>query len=351
MARRHFSARSRGRRADTVSVTIGQRPAKAQPSIGLRSDGTRPGISASLVRPPLSSSDEPSFGYRAQQPARVGMQRLARTDLAHAGLLHLAAGIHHHNALRHLGHHAKVVRDQHDRRAKPRLQLAHQVEDLQLDRHVQRRRRLVGDQQLRVAGQRHGDHHPLAHPARELVRILPHPPPGAGMPTSVSISTARCLRLAARSCPDAVAASRRSACPPVSTGLRLVIGSWKIMADVVAAKLAHLRFGQTFSRSRPLKRMLARDLAGRLLDQPQDRHRRHRLAAPDSPTIATVSPPSIVKDRPSTARTTPSGVPKCVCRLAQRRAAPFKTLLPSGEKEAKNCYLLVSETALPAAPK
>ena len=52
------------------------------------------------------------------------------------------------------------------------LQRAQQVEDLRLDGDVERGRRLVGDQQVRGAGQRHGDHHPLAHAARELVRIV-----------------------------------------------------------------------------------------------------------------------------------------------------------------------------------
>ena len=52
------------------------------------------------------------------------------------------------------------------------LQLGEQVEDLRLDRHVERGRRLVGDQQLRVAGERHRDHHALAHAARELVRVV-----------------------------------------------------------------------------------------------------------------------------------------------------------------------------------
>ncbi len=51
-----------------------------------------------------------------------------------------------------------------------------------LDRDVERRRRLVGDQDLRVAGERHRDHHPLPHPARELVRILVHPPLRRGDP-------------------------------------------------------------------------------------------------------------------------------------------------------------------------
>ncbi len=50
--------------------------------------------------------------------------------------------------------------------------LAKQVENLGLDRHVERRGRLVGDQQLRVAGERHGDHRPLPHAAGELVRVV-----------------------------------------------------------------------------------------------------------------------------------------------------------------------------------
>ena len=52
------------------------------------------------------------------------------------------------------------------------LQLAQQLEDLRLHGDVERRRRLVGDQQLRSAGDRHRDHDALAHAARELVRIL-----------------------------------------------------------------------------------------------------------------------------------------------------------------------------------
>ena len=55
------------------------------------------------------------------------------------------------------------------------LQLAHQVQDLRLDGHVQRRRRFVRDQQRRVVGQRHRDHHPLPHAARKLVRVIVQP--------------------------------------------------------------------------------------------------------------------------------------------------------------------------------
>ena len=51
-----------------------------------------------------------------------------------------------------------------------RCSVVEQREDLRLDRDVERGRRLVGDQQLRLAGERHRDHRALALAARELVR-------------------------------------------------------------------------------------------------------------------------------------------------------------------------------------
>ena len=59
------------------------------------------------------------------------------------------------------------------------LQEPDQRQDLRLDRHVERGGRLVGDQQPRLAGKRHGDHHALAHAARQLVRILRRTPIGS----------------------------------------------------------------------------------------------------------------------------------------------------------------------------
>ncbi len=61
--------------------------------------------------------------------------------------------------------------DEDDRRAGAGAQVAHQVEDLRLDRDVERGRGLVRDEQLRLAGERHRDHHALAHAARHLMRI------------------------------------------------------------------------------------------------------------------------------------------------------------------------------------
>ena len=51
------------------------------------------------------------------------------------------------------------------------LEILDELQDLGLDGHVEGRRRLVGDEQVRAVDERHGDHHALAHAARQLVRI------------------------------------------------------------------------------------------------------------------------------------------------------------------------------------
>ena len=91
--------------------------------------------------------------------------------LARRALLDDPAVLHHDRSVGHVGDDAHVVRDQHDARVDARAQVAHELEDLGLDRDVERRRRLVGDEQLRVAGQRLRDHRALPLTAGELVRV------------------------------------------------------------------------------------------------------------------------------------------------------------------------------------
>src|SRR5947208_12689898 len=90
------------------------------------------------------------------------------------GLFHHLAGIHDDDALRGLGDDAHRMGDQHDRHAEAFLHVLQQIENLRLDGDVERGGRLVGDDELWLAGQRHGDHDALAHAARELVRIIMH---------------------------------------------------------------------------------------------------------------------------------------------------------------------------------
>ena len=116
---------------------------------------------------------------RAEQSTRVGMLRIGEQRLDRRLLDDLAA-VHHGDAVRRLGDDAEIVGDQHHARAPLGLQCPHQVEDLRLDRDVESRRRLVGDEQLRLGGEGHGDHHPLGLAPRELVRVRLGPPLGIG---------------------------------------------------------------------------------------------------------------------------------------------------------------------------
>jgi hypothetical protein len=99
------------------------------------------------------------------------MRRSCKQRLDTGKLDHFAR-IHHGDPVGDLRHHAEIMGDEQDRHAIGLLELIELHQHLRLDRHVERRRRLVRQQDLGAAGERHGDHHALAHPARELVRIV-----------------------------------------------------------------------------------------------------------------------------------------------------------------------------------
>ena len=90
------------------------------------------------------------------------------------------AGVHHGDPIAELGDQAEMVRDEQDRAPHLVFQLAQEVDDLRLERDVERRGRLVGDQQVRPRDQRERDADALAHAARELVRVAVDPALGVG---------------------------------------------------------------------------------------------------------------------------------------------------------------------------
>ncbi len=102
--------------------------------------------------------------------ARIFVLRVGENLGGRSGLDDLALG-HHADAVGDLADDAEVVGDEQHRHALAGLQLGEQFEDLRLHGDVERRRRLVGDQQFRLVGERHGDHHALALAAGKLVRI------------------------------------------------------------------------------------------------------------------------------------------------------------------------------------
>src|ERR1700716_1468590 len=109
-------------------------------------------------------------GYALQEPDRVRVLRMLEYELRGADVDE-APRVHHGHAVRQTGHHAQVVAD-HDHRGPARAgYLAKELQDLRLHAHVESGCRLIGDHQLRLAGQGHGDHHALSHPAAELMWI------------------------------------------------------------------------------------------------------------------------------------------------------------------------------------
>ena len=92
-----------------------------------------------------------------------------------AALFDHAAAVHDDDAVGDFGDDAQVVGDEQDAHADIAPQLVEQGENLRLDRDVERRGRLVGDQQRRIARERQRDHDPLPHPAGQLMRIFIEP--------------------------------------------------------------------------------------------------------------------------------------------------------------------------------
>ena len=91
-------------------------------------------------------------------------------------VFHAAAVLHYRHPVSQLADDAQVMSDKQQPHVQLLLQLAQQLQNLRLHRYVQGGSRLVGHQQLRARQQRHGDHHPLALAAGELMRIVRQPP-------------------------------------------------------------------------------------------------------------------------------------------------------------------------------
>ena len=120
-------------------------------------------------------------GNGLQKCARIGMLRVAK-QLAHRCLFDHLSAIHHHDAIRDARDHAQIMGDPDDRHAQLLAQLFDQLDDLRLNGHVQRRGGFIRDQHFGIASQRNGNHHPLPHAARKLVRVVFQAPSSVGDP-------------------------------------------------------------------------------------------------------------------------------------------------------------------------
>ena len=216
-----------------------------------------------------------------EQGHGVRMSRRAQYLLGGA-LLDDPAEIHHGDAMRDLAHHGEVVRDEEIGETPLALQVGEQVEHLRLYRHVQRRHRLVADDERRLDRERARDPDPLPLAAGELVRIAPGVGSDRGRPPRAGTATRRPISApAARrwiSIPSAIAA------PTVMRGLSELYGSWKMICirrrSVAAPSGPARRRRAPRTAPMPLVGSCSRRIVRPTEDFPQ----------PDSPTSASVSP-------------------------------------------------------------
>ena len=114
---------------------------------------------------------------------RPGEHDLGRPEL------HQPAEVEDRDPVGEVAHDAEVVRDEEVRDALVALELDEQVEDRRLHRDVERRGRLVADDDPRLAGERARDRDPLLEAARELRRA--HRQVALGQPTERISSSSR----------------------------------------------------------------------------------------------------------------------------------------------------------------
>ena len=159
-------------------------------------------------------------------------------QLAGLGLLDDLAGVHDDHPVGAPGDHAHVVGDEDHGHRQLLAEVVDEVEDLGLDGDVEGRGGLVGDEQLGLAGQRHGDHHPLAQASGELVGVLVQPFGGLG-----HLHQAQDLEGPLPGLPAGHVPVEPDALGDLATdgqvGFSEVMGSCGMRADLVAPDLTH----------------------------------------------------------------------------------------------------------------
>ena len=143
-------------------MASGQRGWKRQPLGGSNRAGR-------LAGKALAHAHVSDARKAADQVSGVGMLRSVKQCLCRT-LLRQPACIHDREPIADRGVHRHVVRHEDYRGAHTFLHFLDQAEDILLDDHVERGRRLVGDDEFRFANGRQGDRYPLSHAAGKLMR-------------------------------------------------------------------------------------------------------------------------------------------------------------------------------------
>ncbi len=246
--------------------------------------------------PALPLGDRVRDRDRRQQRPGVRVARRA-VELLRRPELDDLAQVHDRHPVADVLHDRQVVGDEQVGQPESGAQVGQEVEDLGLDRHVERRDRLVADDELRLDGERPGDADALALAAGELVRIAldvvrVEPDQSEQVGDRARSSSSPLARLW-------VSIGSAMIDPTVIRGSSDPYGSWKM----ICIRRRYLRSspGSSVLRSTPSKRTdppvasRSRIIARPIVLLPQ----------PDSPTRPSVSPRRTAKVVPSTALTVP----------------------------------------------
>lgn len=214
---------------------------------------------------------------RLQEPLGVGMLGILE-NFEDVTVLDGFPCVHDHYVISHLRDDAEVVRDEEDRRFLFPLQLFHETQDLRLNRYIESRRRLIGDQKARLTGQSHRDHDPLPHTARELERVLVEALVGVGDMHELHHAQSFLHRFAARHAP----VDAKDFGYLLADGINRVQSRHRLLknhGDAVAADGAHFLFGKGPDVLSFEDDLAVFDKAIGVLNEAHDGHGGDRLAA------------------------------------------------------------------------
>jgi hypothetical protein len=152
----------------TAATIAGERAARSVAAARLRVDHDGRLGRSRLARP---SARELGVGLQdgREQRLRVGMAGRV-VDRIPAADLDDTARIHDPDPVRDMADDREIMRDEQVGEAELALQILEQVDDLGADRNIERRDRLVGNDELGRDGERAGDADALPLPTREGVR-------------------------------------------------------------------------------------------------------------------------------------------------------------------------------------
>ena len=262
--------------------------------------------------------------------------------LGHRPGLHDGAAIHDAQVVAELGDEAELVRDEDDRPGETAAQVFQQRHDLRFHRRIQRGGGLVGEQQVRLDQQRHGDQHALAHAAGELVRIGREAQRRIGDADALAARRSRAPRRPFARDPGWRRRSTSTRCVPiVKSGLSAVIGSWKIMAIRVPRQASIAASGRA-RRSVP-SNTISPSMRERFAGSRRTRHAaRLDLPDPDSPTTPTMRRRPMSRSMPRRMRAVP--------RARRRFERQLAGSTPAAATRQNSCRMRGSTASRSASP-